>query len=77
MEPATMKLLLVGATGLVGSHVLRQALSDERVARVVAPTRRALPEHAKLQAPLVSFEHRPTTPPGGKPTRSFAPSVPP
>ena len=54
-----MKLLLVGGTGLVGSIVLRRALGDERIARVVAPTRRALPEHPKLQAPLVSFEHLP------------------
>jgi uncharacterized protein YbjT (DUF2867 family) len=54
-----MKLLLVGATGLVGSHVLRQALADARIERVIAPTRRALPEHAKLQAPLVDFERLP------------------
>lgn len=54
-----MKLLLVGATGLVGSHVLRLALADSRVELVVAPTRRALPEHAKLHAPLVDFEHLP------------------
>ena len=36
-------LLLLGATGLVGGHVLRLALSDPRVGRVIAPTRRALP----------------------------------
>lgn len=54
-----MQLLLVGATGLVGSHVLRQALADPRVGLVVAPTRRALPEHARLQAPLVDFEQLP------------------
>jgi uncharacterized protein YbjT (DUF2867 family) len=54
-----MKLLLVGATGLVGSHVLRQALADARIERVVAPTRRALPESAKLQSVLVDFERLP------------------
>ncbi|MCB1979589.1 MAG: NAD-dependent dehydratase [Burkholderiaceae bacterium] len=54
-----MKLLLVGATGLVGSHVLRLALSDERVDGVVAPSRRELPKHPKLQAPTVDFEHLP------------------
>jgi uncharacterized protein YbjT (DUF2867 family) len=54
-----MKLLLVGATGLVGGHVLRQALAEPRIDLVVAPTRRPLPEHAKLQAPLVDFEHLP------------------
>src|SRR5688572_4654854 len=54
-----MKLLLVGATGLVGSHVLRQALTESRIDLVVAPARRPLPEHAKLHAPLVDFEHLP------------------
>ncbi len=54
-----MKLLLVGATGLVGSHVLRRALDDGRIERVVAPARRALPEHPKLLAPLVDFEQLP------------------
>ena len=37
------RLLLVGATGLVGGHVLEQALADPRVSVVVAPTRRAQP----------------------------------
>lgn len=54
-----MKLLLVGATGLVGSHVLRQALADARIELVVAPTRRALPESAKLQSVVVDFERLP------------------
>lgn len=54
-----MRLLLVGATGLVGSHVLRQALAEMRVESVVAPTRRDLPKHAKLQAPLVDYERLP------------------
>jgi uncharacterized protein YbjT (DUF2867 family) len=50
-----MKLLLLGATGLVGSHVLRQALADERVTAVVAPVRRPVPTHAKLMAPVIDF----------------------
>lgn len=54
-----MKLLLVGSTGLVGSHVLRLALADSRVSSVVAPTRRTLAEHPKLQAPRVDFDHLP------------------
>lgn len=54
-----MKLLLVGSTGLVGSHVLRLALADSRVSSVVAPSRRALPDHPKLQAPRVDFDHLP------------------
>lgn len=51
-----MKLLLVGATGLVGSHVLSQALADARVTSIVAPVRRSLPEHAKLRSPRVNFD---------------------
>ncbi|PLY45393.1 NAD-dependent dehydratase [Janthinobacterium sp. ROICE36] len=54
-----MKLLLVGATGLVGREVLRLALADARVSTVVAPVRKALPPHAKLQAPLIDFDHLP------------------
>ena len=52
-------VLLVGATGLVGRSVLQLALSDTRVARVVAPTRRALPIHPKLFNPLIDFEQLP------------------
>jgi uncharacterized protein YbjT (DUF2867 family) len=54
-----MKLLLVGATGLVGSNVLRLALADPRIDAVIAPVRRALPGHAKLLAPVVDFEDLP------------------
>lgn len=53
------KLVLVGATGLVGRHVLELALADARVGAVVAPARRALPEHPKLSAPRVDFDHLP------------------
>lgn len=54
-----MKLLLVGATGLVGRNVLDLALADPRIYGVVAPVRRRLPEHPKLIAPVVNFEHLP------------------
>lgn len=54
-----MKLLLVGATGLVGSHVLRLALADARIQSVVAPSRRPLAAHPKLEAPLVEFDQLP------------------
>lgn len=50
------KLLLVGATGLVGRHVLDLALADPRVSSVVAPVRRTLPAHPKLHSPLVDFD---------------------
>jgi uncharacterized protein YbjT (DUF2867 family) len=51
-----MKLLLVGASGLVGSHVLTLALADPRIERVVAPGRKALVPHPKLEAPVCDFE---------------------
>jgi len=40
--------------------VLALALADDRVTRVVAPTRKALPSHPKLVAPLVNFAAVPT-----------------
>lgn len=54
-----LRLMLVGATGLVGSHVLRLALADPAVEQVVAPTRRALAPHDNLINPLVDFSHLP------------------
>jgi uncharacterized protein YbjT (DUF2867 family) len=47
------KLLLAGATGLVGGHALALALADDRVRQVVAPTRRPLAAHRKLRNPIV------------------------
>ncbi|WP_105901766.1 NAD-dependent epimerase/dehydratase family protein [Vibrio gangliei] len=52
-----MRLLIVGATGLVGSHVLQLALDDERVTKVIAPVRRPLAEHPKLDAPLIDYNN--------------------
>jgi len=54
-----MKLLLVGATGLVGRHVLTLALADPRVEAVVAPTRRILAAHPKLCNAQVDFDRLP------------------
>jgi uncharacterized protein YbjT (DUF2867 family) len=53
------RLLILGATGLVGQQVLAQALADPSVAQVVAPTRRALPTHPKLLNPIVDFKALP------------------
>ncbi|WP_334188415.1 NAD-dependent dehydratase [Noviherbaspirillum sp.] len=52
-------LLIVGATGLVGQSVLELAKSDPRIHSIVAPTRHALPVHAKLQNPVVDFDRLP------------------
>jgi uncharacterized protein YbjT (DUF2867 family) len=54
-----MRLLLIGSSGLVGQHVLRIALEDPRVTEVAALVRRPLPEHPKLSAHIVDFEHLP------------------
>jgi len=56
-------LLLVGATGLVGPCVLRQALADRRVSKVVAVTRKALPPQPRLENPLVDFDALPADAP--------------
>lgn len=45
---------VAGATGLVGGRVLRRLLDDPAVERVIAPTRRALPPHPKLDNPLIT-----------------------
>lgn len=56
LQRTNADILLVGATGLVGSHVLQQALADPRVRSVVAPTRRELPAHPKVRSPRIDYE---------------------
>ena len=53
------RLLLAGASGMVGREVLRQALADPRVGEIVAPARRPLATDAKLINPLVDFDALP------------------
>ncbi|MGY8812590.1 MAG: NAD-dependent dehydratase [Pseudomonadales bacterium] len=56
-------LLVLGGSGLVGMDVLRQALANPAIARVVAPTRRPLPvsvtHYAHLLNPQVDFSALP------------------
>ncbi|MFT4502835.1 NAD-dependent epimerase/dehydratase family protein [Caballeronia sp. 15711] len=47
-----MKLLLLGATGLVGSRTLRLALSNGAFSDVIAPTRRPLAPRDRLVNPV-------------------------
>lgn len=55
-----MKVLHVGATGLVGRRVLPRLLQSPRVEQVVAPTRRPLQmTHPRLQNPVVDFDALP------------------
>ncbi len=52
-----MRILLAGATGLVGSHALPMLLDDSRCSVVIAPTRRPLGvQHAKLDNPVLDFD---------------------
>lgn len=52
-------LLLAGATGLVGGHLLELALQDARVERVVTIVRRPQPAAPRLQTVVVDFEFLP------------------
>lgn len=46
------RVLLTGATGLVGSHLLRLLIQDARVDEIIAPTRRPLPAMRKVVNPV-------------------------
>lgn len=59
-----MRVMLLGATGLVGGHVLPMLLADPRCRAVVAPTRRPLAlAHARLENPVLAFDALPAAPP--------------
>ncbi|RMN83360.1 NAD-dependent epimerase/dehydratase family protein, partial [Pseudomonas syringae] len=45
-------ILLAGATGLTGEHLLDRLLSEPTVSRVLAPTRKPLAEHSHLENPI-------------------------
>lgn len=53
------RILIAGATGLVGSHALRLALADSRIDGVVALTRRPVPPHPKQRNVVVDFANLP------------------
>lgn len=53
------RVLLIGATGVVGNHVLELALAEERFGSVVAVTRRPLPAHPRLENPVVDLRALP------------------
>lgn len=57
------RVLLVGASGLVGQAVLQLALRDIRITRVIAPTRRPLQVQPRLDNPVVDFEDLPADAP--------------
>ncbi|KPW38178.1 Nucleoside-diphosphate-sugar epimerase [Pseudomonas coronafaciens pv. atropurpurea] len=45
-------ILLAGATGITGEHLLDRLLNEPTVSRVLAPTRRPLAEHPHLENPV-------------------------
>jgi len=46
------RILLAGATGLTGEHLLDRLLNDPTVECVLAPTRKPLAEHPRLDNPI-------------------------
>lgn len=46
------RILLAGATGLTGEHLLDRLLNEPTVARVLAPSRRPLAAHTHLENPV-------------------------
>ncbi|MCZ7009906.1 NAD-dependent dehydratase, partial [Salmonella enterica] len=55
-----MRVMLLGATGLVGGLTLRRLLDDPRCSAVIAPARRPLDlRHAKLENPVLAFDALP------------------
>jgi hypothetical protein len=51
---AMVRLLLLGASGVVGRAVLQLALEHQGVAAVIAPTRNVLPSHGNLSNPVTA-----------------------
>jgi len=45
-------ILLAGATGLTGEHLLDRLLNEPTITRVLAPSRRPLAEHPHLENPV-------------------------
>ena len=58
--------LIIGASGQVGQELLQLALQHPDILRVVAPSRRPLPSHAKLENPIVDFDNLPEDAPWWK-----------
>jgi uncharacterized protein YbjT (DUF2867 family) len=49
-----MKVLILGATGLVGQSTLVEAVTHPAIAQVIAPTRKPLPPSSKLANPVAA-----------------------
>jgi uncharacterized protein YbjT (DUF2867 family) len=62
-EQPTISVLILGGTGLVGSHLIQLALGHPRIKHVIAPTRRPLAIHERLHNPLIDFDALPSEAP--------------
>jgi uncharacterized protein YbjT (DUF2867 family) len=64
MNTAARRVVLAGATGFVGGHLLEGLLADETVAEVHVVGRRPVPvAHAKLRMHVVDLRAIPSLPP--------------
>jgi uncharacterized protein YbjT (DUF2867 family) len=57
MNAASRQILLAGATGLTGQKLLGLLLADDGTTHVLAPTRRPLPAHPRLENPVGMVSH--------------------
>lgn len=59
----SIRVLLIGATGVVGQHVLRQALASPQIGHVIALTRKPLAPADKLENHVIDFLNLPSDAP--------------
>lgn len=52
-------IMILGATGAVGQALLNFALAHSEIEHIIAPTRKALFPHQKLENPIVDFSDLP------------------
>ncbi len=71
------RILLAGATGLTGEHLLDRLLNEPTVERVLAPTRRPLAAHQRLENPVGELLALLASAPDGRRSAHGQPILPP